>query len=62
MSNGEGESKEIRSMRYMAWERAKGEMRSMLATFWGSNNSSHDKLDEAMKEFIAKIESEGLHE
>jgi hypothetical protein len=53
-----------RLARNMAWERAKGEMRSMLHTFWGDTSSENqfDKFDAKMEEFITDIEDNGLHE
>lgn len=65
------ESKEIQAMRHMAWERAKGELRSMLYTFYpayttpGSTKAdpnSHDELGTAISEFIKHVEDNGLHE
>lgn len=60
------ESREIRTMRHMAWERAKGELQAMLTTFWGDGNpgpcEEFVNLDKAIKEFITHVEDEGLHE
>ena len=63
------ESPEIRAMRHMAWERAKGELRSMLHTFrpiYGNGGTplptGYEELDAAIKEFIQKVEDEGLYE
>ncbi len=54
------ESREIRALRSMAWERAKGELESMYHTYWESPNySAFVKL---VEEFISKIEDEGLQE
>ena len=55
------ESRIIKNMRHMAWERAKGEMNSMLHTFWG-DGEAHDKLDSAISGFVEKIEGYGLYE
>lgn len=55
------ESKEIRSMRNMAWSRAKGELNSILDTYWG-NQKGFMKMDALVKEFIDKVESEGCQE
>lgn len=54
-------SREIRAMRSMAWERAKGELRSMLQTYW----DEHDKFNAMAEEiilFISKVEDNGLQE
>lgn len=54
----------LRSMRGQSWQRAKGELRAMLQTFWHgtARGDQFDALDEAIKEFIEKVENEGLHE
>jgi len=60
------DSREIRTMRGMAWERAKGELRSMLQTYYDSDTG--EGMDrtlafEAMiDDFVAKVEDEGLQE
>lgn len=51
------ESKEIRVMRSMAWERAKGEMRSMWHTYYDMESNKYDEFKVKMDEFIAYIES-----
>jgi acyl-coenzyme A synthetase/AMP-(fatty) acid ligase len=51
----------ISNLRHMAWERAKGELRSMLHTFW----NDHDRYEELMNEvegMIHTVEHRGLHE
>lgn len=58
------ESKEIRAMRCMAWERAKGELRSMLQTYF-TEDEQRDKYEgmrETIKEFIGVVESHGFQE
>ena len=62
-------SKEIiditaRLARNMAWERAKGELKSMLHTFWGDTaiEGQYDKFDAKLEEFVTDIEDNGLHE
>ena len=54
------ESDEIRILRHMAWERAKGELRAMRTTY--CSNSNFLKMSEEIEEFIDLIESRGLHE
>lgn len=59
------ESDLSRMLRNQAWERAKGELRSMIWTFHSPANASEgqfDKLDAKLKAFIADIEGEGLNE
>jgi hypothetical protein len=51
----------IRTLRGQAWERAKGELNSMLGTFW-DDDGRFEKLDAAIKEFIKKVEDNGLQE
>jgi hypothetical protein len=51
----------LRSMRMQAWERAKGELRACLSTFFGEEER-HRKLDDAVNEFVKRIDDEGLAE
>ena len=53
------------SLRHMAWERAKGELRSMLHTFWSEYDSGGEKLDDGfdrmerdVENFISEFEGE----
>jgi len=55
----------IKSMRQMAWERAKGEMRSIYPTFWSSANNEDGgfgAFSNYVEEFISQMEDEGLQE
>jgi len=55
----------IRNLRNMAWERAKGELRSMTHTFWMGTldpDSQFSKLSAEISRFILKVEDDGLHE
>ena len=55
----------IRNLRNMAWERAKGELRSMTHTFWMGDldpDSQFSKLSAEISKFIIEIEDNGLHE
>lgn len=56
------ESREIKTMRYMAWERAKGELRSMLQTYWEEDTFGYCELEEVFSDFIKKVEDRGLQE
>lgn len=55
-----------RMLRMQAWERAKGELRSMMHTFQStvgySTGSKHERLDAAVEAFITEIEDNGLQE
>lgn len=60
------EEKTIRALRAMAWERAKGELRSMYHTFY--SDSAFDEpgkfgeFEVEVEAFITRIEHNGLHE
>lgn len=49
------------TMRRMAWERAKGELRSMGQTIYG-DREKFEALDKAVEDFIRSVEDDGLHE
>lgn len=57
----DGEDTLLKTMRYMAWERAKGELNSIIQTYWVSGKR-FDDLHEKIKSFIDDIENEGLQE
>jgi len=48
----------IRNMRSMAWERAKGELNSMLHTYW-DDKDRFQKILNAIDKFVELIENEG---
>jgi adenosylmethionine-8-amino-7-oxononanoate aminotransferase len=48
-------------MRLMAWERAKGELISMLQTYV-AEQEQYDKLNKAINEFIKDVEDNAKHE
>lgn len=62
----------LRSLRGQAWERAKGELRAMLPTFYdgdvpgasleGGELSKFEKLDRLIAKFIEDVEGDGLYE
>lgn len=56
------ETREIRVMRNMAWERAKGELKSMLWTHYDFESAKFDNFNKAVNDFIQKVEDEALHE
>ena len=46
------------SLRTMAWQRAKGELLSMLQTFWdGDTSENFEPLNQAIDDFITNVES-----
>ena len=54
-----------RMLRAQAWERAKGELRSMLWTYQSpanANEGQFDSFNEKLESFIGDIETRGLHE
>lgn len=55
------ESREIRTMRYMAWARAKGELNSMLETYW-DDTDKYDALKDEIEKFTKHVESLGIQE
>ena len=49
-------------LRFMAWERAKGELNAMLQTYSSLEAKKFDILNSTIKEFIEDIENNGKHE
>lgn len=47
-------------LRFMAWERAKGELNSMLQTYLDSERA--EILQKAINDFIEDVESNAKHE
>jgi hypothetical protein len=43
----------------MAWERAKGEMQSILATYWGESDK-YEKAAKLFEQFISELEVHDL--
>ena len=53
------ESHEVLTLRAMAWERAKGELQAMLATYWpspGEDNTARSEMVERVRDFVAAVE------
>jgi hypothetical protein len=48
-------------LRYMAWERAKGELNSMLQTYT-NDREKFDILKKTVESFIKDVEDNGKHE
>jgi hypothetical protein len=51
----------VKNMRNMAWERAKGELHSMLHTYWDEGNKFVAMSNEITR-FVRYVEDHGLHE
>jgi hypothetical protein len=47
-------------LRPMAWERAKGELSSMLHTYW--HDERYEPFLKLVREFVDAVEANGLHE
>ncbi len=56
-----GDTAEIRTQRMMAWSRAKGELDSMLCTYWNSTEAFKE-MEKQIKELVTQVEMQGLHE
>ena len=52
------ESREIITLRQMAWERAKGELRDMMQTYW--ENENFDSVAMKVETFIKDLEDNEL--
>lgn len=50
----------LETLRQMAWERAKGELQSILYTYWYGEKIPDDfeKVEKGIKDFIAFMENE----
>ena len=55
------EKRMFATMRQMAWERAKGELQAMLTIYW-DETEKFEQMSRELKEFIRKVEDEGMHE
>lgn len=54
-----GDSTEIKTMRYMEWERAKGSLRAILASYWNMPHIDYEELNDAVEKFIEEFGEEG---
>lgn len=53
----------IHVVRAMAWQRAKGEMASMLETYYGDQDGDkYERFKEALDSFVKHVQDEGLAE
>jgi len=51
------ESREVLTLRLMAWERAKGELRALLATYWPAPAVGHDPETMACETMRRRVEA-----
>ena len=56
------DDKILKTMRYMAWNRAKGELQSMLDTYWSGSYEEFNAMKKAIDEFIVDVEDKGKQE
>ena len=56
------DEKVLKTMRYMAWNRAKGELQSMLDTYWSGSDEQFTKMKKAINNFIEDVEDNGKQE
>ena len=58
------ESRKLKALRAMAWERAKGELFGMLHTYYseGNNPSNYNPMSELISSFVKNVEDRGLQE
>lgn len=49
------ESREIETVRYMEWERAKGSIRAVLASMWDMDQDEYEELDKLVENFVNKF-------
>lgn len=58
--------KVLRTLRAMAWNRAKGELMAMMHTYWNKDDQVYDQQGEragdVIDKFIQHMEEEGLFE
>lgn len=54
------ETKEIKTLRTICWERAKGELNAMLCTYYG--NPNFEKMEAIVTKLIKKVEEKRLQE
>ena len=52
----------LKTMRYMAWNRAKGELQSMLETYWYGKDEQYREMKKAIDDFIEDVEGNGKQE
>ncbi len=56
------EERQLDIMRQMAWERAKGELRSILATYTNAERGKLNDMEVVLTTFISDVEDKSLHE
>jgi hypothetical protein len=59
--DNDGGSRARAVLRLMAWERAKGELHSILQTYWDEDyDEGFEDMRKAVNAFIKKVEDDGL--
>lgn len=48
----------LRTLRAMAWQRAKGEMQALLYTFW-NDQEQFNAMNDAIESFVKDVEDNG---
>ena len=56
------DSRELRALRAMAWERAKGELNSIRHTYYSDTNNNYERFKLKLEDFIEYIEANALQE
>jgi len=56
------DEKILRTMRHMAWSRAKGELESMLDTYWSGSAEKFNTMKKTIDDFINDVEDNGKQE
>lgn len=59
------DSRELKALRAMAWERAKGELTSMLHTYYSiydETDDYHGQFKQAFDSFVRQVEDNGWQE
>lgn len=51
----------VRNLRQMAWERAKGELKAMLQTYW-DEDGTYEEISALINGFVDEVEGQGLQE
>lgn len=55
------ESREVRTLRMMAWARAKGELAALMETYW-DNDEGYTAMRDEVDKFIKTVEDNALQE
>lgn len=53
------DSKELKTLRYMEWERAKGSLNAILASYWTTGQQDFQELKDLVGNFIDEFGGKG---